>query len=137
MIKVVLDEGAFLPKRAHSTDAGLDFFTPCDVCVNGGGSVVVDTGVHIAIPEGWVGFVKSKSGLMAKSSLVTDGTVDSGYTGSVAIKLMNHGDKKVRFEKGNKIAQMVIVPCLLGDTEEVDELPKTDRGEGGFGSTGK
>ena len=136
-IKVVLEEGARLPKRAHKEDAGLDFFTPKNVCIEGKSSVVVDTGVRIEIPVGWVGFVKSKSGLMVKADLVTDGTVDAGYTGTVAIKLFNHGSEAVNFNAGDKIAQMVIVPCLLGDAEEVGELTETERGNGGFGSTGK
>ncbi|MBR5202690.1 MAG: dUTP diphosphatase [Clostridia bacterium] len=137
-IDVVLDAGAIMPTRAHKADAGLDLYTPKDFCINGGDSIAVDTGVHIAIPYGWVGFVKSKSGLMFnKNILAGEGTVDSEYTGSVCIKLYNFGTEPVEFKKGDKIAQLVIVPCALGNPIQVEELPKTDRGNGGFGSTGK
>lgn len=137
MIKVVLEKGAKLPVRAHRADAGLDFFTPEDVCVHAKGSVIIDTGVHIEVPLGWVGFVKSKSGLMCLKDIVTDGTVDAEYTGTVRIKLFNRGEKPVYFKAGDKIAQMVIVPCLLDEVEEATELADTERGEGGFGSTGR
>lgn len=135
-IKVVLDKGAYMPERAHSADAGLDLRTPHDVYINGTSSAKIDTGVHIEIPFGWVGFVKSKSGLMMKD-IVTDGTVDSGYTGSVAVKLFNRGSEPYHFKAGEKIAQMVIVPCFTGELKEVEKLEETERGDGGFGSTGK
>ena len=97
-MKIMLDEGAILPTRAHETDAGLDLYTPVDVIVpestsllTGGkllpvdiGYATIDTGVHVEIPKGYVGLIKSKSGLMVKHGLTADGTIDSGYVGRIA-----------------------------------------------------
>lgn len=143
VLKVVLDPGAKMPTRAHSADAGLDLYSPVDVLVfpkwKGGkeNSVVIDTGVHIAIPAGYVGDVKSKSGLMLNDDIITDGTVDSGYTGSIRVKLFNLGRKICHIEKGQKIAQLVIKKIITPEIEVVDSLEETERGSGGFGSTGK
>lgn len=135
-MKIVLDNGAVMPTRAHPQDAGLDLYTPEDFTVQGKDSAVVDTGVHIAIPEGYVGFVKSKSGLMVKNDITTDGTVDAGYTGSIMVKLFNHGYDDKDFFKGQKIAQLVILPIITPELEVVDKLEDTERGDGGFGSSG-
>ena len=135
-MKIVLDNGAVMPTRAHPQDAGLDLYTPEDFTVQGKDSAVVDTGVHIAIPEGYVGFVKSKSGLMVKNDITTDGTVDAGYTGSIMVKLFNHGYDDKDFFKGQKIAQLVILPIITPTLEVVDKLEDTERGDGGFGSSG-
>ena len=88
-------------------------------------------------PEGYVGFIKSKSGLMVNYGIVTDGTIDAHYTGSIKVCLFNHGASKYEVKKGDKIAQLVIVPCLLPELELVDNLEETDRGDNGFGSTGR
>ena len=136
-MKLVLDDGAFVPTRAHDTDAGLDLYTPDDFTVPAKGSEVVDTGVHLEIPVGYVGFVKSKSGLMVKQDITTDGTVDAGYTGSIKIKLFNHGYDDKQFFRGQKIAQIVILPIITPELELVDSLEDTERGTGGFGSTGE
>ena len=135
-MKVKLDPGAYLPTRAHSTDAGLDLYTPEDVTVLSMGSAVVDTGVHVAIPEGYVGLVKSKSGLMVNDNITTDGTIDAGYTGAIRIKLFNHDFCNKDFIKGQKIAQLVILPIITPELELVSDLEATERGDGGFGSTG-
>ena len=135
-MKIKLDEGAILPNRAHKVDAGLDLFTPVDFTVQAKDSEVVDTGVHIEIPVGYVGFVKSKSGLMVNHDITTDGTVDAGYTGSIRIKLFNHSFNDKDFFKGQKIAQLVILPIITPELELVDDLDETERGNGGFGSTG-
>ncbi len=136
-IKVQLDMGARKPTRAHECDAGLDLYSMEVNEIPPFGSTEFDTGVHIAIPAGYVGFVKSKSGLMMKHNITTDGTVDSGYTGSIRIKLFNHSNKVVYIEKGQKIAQLVLLPIITPKLLEVDELEDTERGAGGFGSTGK
>lgn len=138
-MKVVLDPGAKLPIRAHRHDAGLDLFAkedmqeveipPCE-------SRIFDTGVHLAIPKNFVGFVRSKSGLMTKHQILTDGTIDSGYTGTIAVALFNHGEESYTVKPGSKIAQLVIVPCCLLPLEEADALEDTARGSKGFGSTG-
>ena len=152
-MKIMLDEGAKMPTRAHEFDAGLDLYAPKTVSVHGCkytapiyghgyglvgvGQRVIDTGVHVEIPEGYVGFIKSKSGLMVNNGLLTDGTIDAHYTGSIKVKLFNTSPKDYKINAGDKIAQLVIVPCLLPELELVDHLEETDRGDGGFGSTGR
>ena len=140
-MKVMLDENAKMPNRAHTFDAGLDLFCKDNIepitIPPFGGSVTIDTGVHIQIPQHFCGLVKSKSGLMVKHNIVTDGLVDANYTGSVRVKLFNHGSEAYTIEPGAKIAQLVIVPCCLPPLELVDSLEDTDRGNNGFGSTGR
>ena len=152
-MRIMLDEGAKMPTRAHEFDAGLDLYAPKTVSIQGCkytapitshgygmvgvGQRVIDTGVHVEIPEGYVGFIKSKSGLMCNNGLLTDGTIDAHYTGSIKVKLFNTLPKDYTFKAGDKIAQLVIVPCLLPEPELVDHLEETDRGDGGFGSTGR
>lgn len=156
-MKIKLDNGgAKMPTRAHPYDAGLDLYAPADctvpatqsvVCLNpfehsrrvetAVGSATIDTGVHIEIPEGYVGFIKSKSGLNVKHGLTAEGVIDAHYTGSIAVKLYNHTSEPYSFKAGEKIAQLVILPCLLPEPELVDSLEETDRGDNGFGSTGR
>ena len=152
-MKIMLDEGAKMPTRAHEFDAGLDLYAPKTTSVHGSkytapiynhgyglvgvGQKVIDTGVHVEIPEGYVGLIKSKSGLMVNHGLLTDGTIDSGYTGSIRVTLFNTTCKDYVIQAGEKIAQLVIQPCVLPPLELVDELEETERGDGGFGSTGK
>ena len=143
MIKVTLDEGAYMPEKAHKTDAGFDLKVPrniphSDLTVPARGSLIIDTGVHIAIPEGYVGMITSKSGLCFKHSLLTTGTIDTGYTGSIKVKIYNASDVEYQFWKGDKIAQLVI-KAIHPDNKlvHVTTLEETERGDGGFGSTGK
>lgn len=135
-IKVMLDPGAKMPTRAHELDAGYDLYSMEDamICQNASGKF--DTGVHIQIPPGYVGFLKSKSGLNVKSGIQSEGVIDAGYTGSICVKLYNHGAKAVEIKKGQKISQLVLLPIFTPDLELVDGLEETDRGNGGFGSTG-
>lgn len=153
-MKVVLDHGAIMPTRAHKLDAGYDLYTPHDAyvaactingnayegCVRGSaniGHAIIDTGVHVQIPKGYVGFIKSKSGLNVTHGLSGEGVIDAGYTGSIRVKLYNHSDKAYSFKAGEKIAQLVLLPILTPELELVDSLEDTERGTGGFGSTGK
>lgn len=141
-MKIMLDEGAKMPTRAHPWDAGLDLYAPDNGLayhiVPRGGSITIDTLVHAQIPEGCTGFIKAKSGLNVKHGLTCTGVIDAHYTGSIAVKLYNHHDSKsYDVMPGDKIAQLVILPCLLPDLELVDSLEETDRGDGGFGSTGR
>ena len=136
-MKIMLDEGAKMPTRAHPYDAGLDLYAMEDGYIRCNSSHTFDTGVHVQIPECCVGFIKSKSGLMVNHGITTDGTIDCGYTGSIRVCLFNHGGSKYEVKKGDKIAQLVIVPCVLLPLEQVDKLEKTARGDGGFGSTGR
>ena len=136
-MKVVLDEGAILPKRAHDLDAGYDLFSREDATIFPNSGCVFDTGVHVAIPEGYVGFLKSKSGLNVRHSLQSEGVIDSGYVGSIHVKLFNHGSQAVEIKKHQKISQLVLLPIITPELEEVDSLEDTERGSNGFGSTGK
>ena len=136
-MKVKLDPGAKMPTRAHDLDVGYDLYSKEDAIVYAGDSYSFDTGVHIAIPRGYSGDIEPKSGLMDKYDITTDGTIDPGYTGSIKVKLFNNGRCAVSFAKGQKIAQIVIKAVITPELELTDSLESTDRGEGGFGSTGK
>lgn len=135
-MKIKLDAGAIKPTRGHINDAGLDLYSPVSLWLHPGQHEVIDTGVHVAIPEGHVGLITSKSGLMAKG-ITSRGTIDSGYTGSIKAVLYNHGAEGYLIEAGDKITQLVILPCWIPDLDVVDELEDTSRGDGGFGSTGR
>lgn len=137
-MKIMLDEGAFMPLRGHKDDAGLDLRTPIAFELKPGDSKKIDTGVHVEINPGLVGMLKSKSGLNVKHGITSEGVIDAGYTGSIVAKLYNHGKETVFFDKGDKITQLVIMPVYIpNELVVVDEFKKTERGNGGFGSTGK
>ena len=136
-IKVTLDKNAILPVRAHELDAGYDLFSREDAVIYQNSSGIFDTGVHMEIPPNHCGLLVSKSGLNIKKNVQSDGLIDSGYTGSICVKLYNHGAKAVEIKKGQKISQIVILPIVTPELEIVDALEETERGNGGFGSTGK
>lgn len=143
-LRVKLDEGAKMPTRAHDTDAGLDIYAPESVIIYAGDSATIDTGVHIEIPQGYCGLLKSKSGLNVKHGITGEGVIDHGYTGSIAVKLYNNSkDEKLHFfEEGDKIIQLLIVPIETPEPELVETVAElygeeTERGAGGFGSSGK
>jgi dUTP pyrophosphatase len=99
----------------------------------------VPTGLAVAIPDGHAGLVVPRSGLAARHGIGVangPGLIDAGYRGELKVILINHGQEPVSFERGERIAQLVVVPVFVGEVVEVDELPATDRGLGGFGSTG-
>ena len=135
-----LRDDAVLPERAHPGDAGLDL-TACErVVVEPGGRAVVPTGLSIAIPDGYAGLVVPRSGLAARhgiSKVNTPGIVDSGYRGEIRVVVLNT-DRVESFtvEPGMRIAQLVVVPVAAAELVEVDELPASERGSAGFGSTG-
>ena len=135
-MKIKLDEGAYKPTRAHEIDAGLDLYARETQIVPAKESAIFDTGVHIEIPVGYVGMIKSKSGLNVKHGLSSEGVVDAGYTGSIVVKLYNHSGYDYTVQAGNKISQIVIMPIITPELELVDELDETERGNNGFGSTG-
>lgn len=135
-MNIMLDTGAFMPERAHNADAGLDLFSPIETWINPGCHAIIDTGVHVQIPHGFVGLLTSKSGLMAKHKITSSGTIDSGYNNSIKAVIFNHGRDIFHVEVGAKITQLVIMPCLLPDLDIVDSFPDTERGSNGFGSTG-
>ena len=136
-MRIVLDNGAKMPTRAHETDAGLDIYARESQIVPARGSTKFDTGVHIELPRGTVGMLKSKSGLNVKHGITREGVIDVGYTGSIVAKLYNHSDGDYIVNAGDKITQLVILPILTPALELVDSLEDTERGDGGFGSSGK
>lgn len=139
-MKIKLDVGAVKPTFAYEYDAGLDLYAKKDIAPvmipPNGGFRVFDTGVHMAISQHFCGVMKSRSSLLLKG-IQTDGLVDADYTGSVRVILFNHGCYPYTVYPGDKIAQIVITTCLRPPIEQVDELDPTERGDGGFGSTGR
>lgn len=138
-MKIALDDGAKIPVRAHELDAGYDLFTREQVVIYAHDSATIDTGVHVEIPSGFVGFLKSKSGLNVKYGLTGTGVIDAGYTGPIVVKLYNHTDTPYMFDAGDKCIQLVLLPVYTPELEEVsiEEFNNSSRGDNGFGSTGK
>lgn len=136
-MRVVLDKDAIMPTRAHATDAGYDLYAREQQVVPAQESACFDIGVHIKIPAGYVGFLKSKSGLNVKHGITSEGVIDAGYTGSIVVKLYNNSGFDYTVHKGDKISQIVLLPIFTPELEQVDKLEETERGAGGFGSSGK
>lgn len=141
-IDVMLDKWAYMPTKAHSADAGFDLYIPEDYeawdgMVNRTQPMTVDTGVHMLIPEGYVGMIKSKSGLNVKHGIRCEGVVDAEYTGSIVVKVYSDAFVPYRFCQGEKLAQIVILPIPEVELQQVEVFPFTDRGDNGFGSSGK
>jgi dUTP pyrophosphatase len=135
-----LDPGLPLPARAHPGDAGADLVTAVDVELAPGQRAVVPTGVAIALPDGYAAFVHPRSGLAARHGVTivnAPGTVDAGYRGEIRVTLLNTDSaQSVSFQRGDRIAQLVIQRVALPVFREVGTLPGSSRGDGGFGSTG-
>lgn len=136
-MRIKLDRGAYMPVRAHDSDAGLDLRSPIDTVVPARGSAIIDTLVNIALPRGTVGMLKSKSGLNVRQNITSEGVIDESYRGSIVCKLYNHGDAEVCIKSGQKITQLVILPVVIPDLTCVDALDDTERGSKGFGSSGE
>ncbi len=128
----------FTPRRANKLDAGLDLFSTKEVIIYPGDSALVPTGVHIDIPEGYVGLLWSRSGLSVKHKLERGaGCIDAGYHGEVIAHIYNHSDTTYYIKEGEKCVQMIITSINTSDCEEVDSFDVvTSRGEAGFGSSG-
>lgn len=136
-MKIILDNGAKMPTKAHRADAGFDLYSRETVIVSAKESATFDTGVHMQIPEGFVGFLKSKSGLNVKHGITSEGVIDSGYTGSIVVKLYNHSGKDYKVQTGDKISQIVLLPIAMTDLELVKDFENSERGNNGFGSSGR
>lgn len=134
-----LREGARLPEYATAGAAGLDLYacldTPMELAAGEG--VLVPSGVAVAIPQGYVGLVRDRSSLAVQGLLTVAGVIDSDYRGEVLIALRNAGTTPASIQLGQRVAQMLIIPCPQAAVEELPELPVTARGTGGFGSTGR
>ncbi|MEI8056859.1 MAG: dUTP diphosphatase [Actinomycetes bacterium] len=136
-----LDPDLPLPQYAHPGDAGLDLVTTIDAEVLPGERVLLPTGIAIALPDGFAAFVHPRSGLAVKygvSLVNAPGTIDAAYRGEISVSLINLDPRDtVILKRGDRIAQLVIQPVALAVLHEVDALPGSDRGENGFGSSGR
>ena len=145
MFKVLvkkLNPKAELPKYKTEGSSGMDLMALIEnpIKIKSQNSAIISTGLSIAIPEDTEIQIRPRSGLAAKSNisvLNTPGTIDSDYRGEIKIILFNHGKEDFTVNNNDRIAQMILMPVLKAEFEEVEELPKTERGSGGFGSTGK
>lgn len=127
------------PTYAHPGDAGLDLRARTDAELAPGRRALVATGVAIALPAGHVGLVHPRSGLALRHGITVlnaPGTIDAGYRGEIGVVLLNAGDQHVRIRRGDRIAQLVVQRFATADLVEVERLPGSHRGDGGFGSSG-
>lgn len=135
-----LDPDAALPAAAHPGDAGLDLVANAEVTVGPGERALVPTGIAVAIPEGHGGFVLPRSGLASRHGITlanAPGLIDPGYRGEVMVSVVNlDRTEPYTITRGERIAQLVVIVHAVVEVEESDALPATERGEGGFGSTG-
>ena len=134
-----IDPSAALPEYAHPGDAGMDVRSVEDRTIPPGGRALVHTGLVMMLPPDAEAQVRSRSGLAIKygvAVLNSPGTIDAGYRGEVGVILVNLGEEPFHVEKGMKIAQIVVAPVVRAEIAETDEVDSTDRGAGGFGSTG-
>ena len=135
-----LNPDAVLPAYAHPSDAGMDLRSVADLEIPRGGRALVPTGLVILLPANYEAQVRPRSGLALKHGITvlnTPGTIDSGYRGEIGVILFNSSDVDFQVKKGDRVAQVVIAPVTQPVIEEAQEIDETDRGAGGFGSTGK
>ena len=138
----LLDPRAKLPAYGSADAAGADLYALTDgpVTIAPGETALIPTGIVVAVPRGYVGLVYARSGLACKRGIAPAnkvGVIDADYRGEVMVYLHNHGTEPQTIENGDRVAQLVITPYLTAEFERVDELDSTERGAGGFGSTGK
>jgi dUTP pyrophosphatase len=135
-----LDKELPTPRRSHPGDAGADLFAREAVVLQPGERALVPTGIAVAVPDGFAGFVVPRSGLAITDGIGVvngPGLIDAGYRGEVKVVLINHGSKAVQIDRSDRIAQLVVVPVASWEFVETETLPATSRGGGGFGSTGR
>lgn len=139
-VPVVVGKAEHLPRYARPGDAGADLRCSSDVVLEPGQRVVVGTGVRVALPEGTVGLVAPRSGLAARRGLGivnSPGVIDSGYRGEILVCLINHDrEETITLDAGDRVAQLVVLPFVAAQFEAVEALDETERGSGGYGSTG-
>ena len=137
-MNIYVETGAYVPVRAHRTDAGLDVRARYDRLVEAHGSALIHTGLHVELPHNTAGLLVSKSGLNVKHGITSTGLIDEGYTGEILVKLYNNSDEDYLVRAGDKISQLVVIPVLYEDIHFRDSLDEnTERGAKGFGSSGK
>ena len=135
-----LDERAILPTRGSTAAAGLDLYALDVVTVGAGETVLVHTGIALAIPEGYAGFIYARSGIATKRGLAPAnkvGVIDADYRGEIMVALHNHSMTEQTVDAGERVAQLVVAPFLSVELTVVEALDETERASGGFGSTGK
>ena len=122
-------------------DAGFDLPALRDTVVPSQSFTLIETGIHLAIPEGWVGLIRDRSSVAMRGGVTSAGVIDASYRGEVKVAFHNFGDEALHFQSGDRIAQCIVIPHLSGtqslQVELIEKLGDTDRGAGGFGSTGK
>ena len=136
-MNIYVEKGAYVPERAHKTDAGLDVKSCENRLIKSHRGALLRTGLHVQLPHGTAGLLVSKSGLNVKRGITSTGLIDEGYTGEIMVKLYNHSDYDYYVNAGDKISQLVVIPVLYEDIHIKNFLDEdTDRGSQGFGSTG-
>ena len=137
-MNIYVETDAYVPERAHKTDAGLDIKSKETKYVLAHSSAIFHTGLHVQLPHGTAGLLVSKSGLNVKHGITSTGLIDEGYTGEILVKLYNNSDEHYQVHAGDKISQLVVIPVLYEDIHIIDSLDEnTERGAQGFGSSGK
>ena len=138
-IQVQLDKNAKMPTKGYKDDAAFDLYSnQLFTTIEPGKSEVFKTGTHMNIPKGYCGLLISKSGMNVNHGIQSVGLIDSGYHGEIMVKLYNHSDKPYTVFRGDKISQILVLPIPIAELEKVDEFDEdTERGDKGFGSTGK
>ena len=137
-MNIYVETGAYVPERAHKTDAGLDVRTRETRLVKAHSGALFHTGLHVQLPHGTAGLLVSKSGLNVEYGITSTGLIDEGYTGEIMVNLYNHSDADYLVNAGDKISQLVVIPVLYEDIHFRDSLDEnTERGNNGFGSSGK
>lgn len=137
-MNIYVEKGAHVPERAHKTDAGLDIKARDNQLVKAHGGALLHTGLHVQLPHGTAGLLVSKSGLNVNHGITSTGLIDEGYTGEIMVKLYNHSETDYFVHVGDKISQLVIIPVLYEDINFKNFLNEnTERGDKGFGSSGK
>ena len=136
-MNIYVETGAYVPERAHKTDAGIDIKSKDTRLIKAHRGALFHTGLHVQLPHGTAGLLVSKSGLNIKHGITSTGLIDEGYTGEIMVKLYNNSDESYLVQAGDKISQLVVIPVLYEDINFVDSIDAdTDRGSQGFGSTG-
>ncbi|MBE0429313.1 MAG: dUTP diphosphatase [Thermoleophilia bacterium] len=137
----IVNPAATVPRPAYSgDDAGVDLASVADLTLKAGERALVPTGIAMAIPKGYGGFVQPRSGLAARHGITltnSPGLIDSNYRGEIKVIIQNTSDEDFRISVGDRIAQLVIMPVEIADFQVVDVLPASERGDGGFGSSGR
>ena len=136
-LKVSLDEFGMMPWRAHSTDAGIDILAPTGFLLAERSKALIHTGVHVELPAHHVGMLKSRSSLNLFHDIVGEGVIDEGFTNEILVKLYNLGDAPYQFCRGDRIIQLVVMPVMYPSIVQVDEIVGGERGDAGYGSTGR